>query len=56
MNNLERLINWLKEIQQGKDPLVPYNLHCLVRLFHDNMGTTEAIERLEELNRMKEEK
>jgi len=55
MNNLERLIKWLEQIQAGEEPSIPYNLHGLVRLFHDNMGTDEAITRLKQLNAMKED-
>lgn len=48
-DKIDLLISWLKQMQEGKNPLVPYNLHELVRLFHNNVGTTRAIELLEEL-------
>jgi ribosomal 50S subunit-associated protein YjgA (DUF615 family) len=54
MNNLKRLIRWLEEIQQNKEPKIPYNLHDLVKALIDTMGTEEAITRLKQLDKMTE--
>ena len=51
--NLERLIYWLEQIKDEKEPKIPYNLHKLVRCLCNNMGTEEAILRLKQLNKMK---
>lgn len=52
---LDCLIKWLSEIQEGKEPLIPYNFHELVRLFHDNLGTDESVRILTSLKHYKEE-
>ena len=51
MDPINILISWLKEIEEGKDVLIPYNLHGLVSLFYNNLGTTESIVLLEGLKR-----
>lgn len=54
MNGLDNLINWLEEIQDGKEPKIPYNFHKLVHLFHDNWGTEQAIKVLKSLKEYKD--
>ena len=49
MNNLQTLIDWLKEIQEGKEPSIPFNFHKLIRCLIDKFGIVEAIFRLEQL-------
>ena len=49
MNNLQTLIDWLKEIQEGKEPSIPFNFHKLIRVLLDEFGAVEAIYRLEQL-------
>lgn len=51
LNNLQRLISWLEDIQNGKEPEIPYNLHALIRCLHDGLGTHEAIKMLKQLDR-----
>lgn len=54
-DKLQILINWLQEIQDGKSPSVPYNLHPLVRCLYENLGTDESITLLSQLKNMKDE-
>ena len=55
MDPINILISWFKEMQDGKQPMIPYNLHELVRLFHSHVGTTDAIELLEALKKYAKE-
>jgi len=52
---LQCLIGWLEEIQKGdKDVKIPYGFHELVRLFHNNWGTTKSLDILDALLKYKE--
>lgn len=55
MNSTQRLIRWLKDIQAGDEPAIPYNLHELVHVLHNSLGTNKAIKLLEQLDQMKDE-
>jgi len=44
------------EIEEGKEPLVPYSLHSLVRMFYDHLGTNDSILLLKQLKNYKDEK
>jgi len=51
---LQQLITWLEEIQVDKEPQIPFNLHKLVRLFHENLGPEESIKLLKQLQNYSE--
>lgn len=55
LSGLDCLIYWLKCIRAGEEPKIPYHMHDLVRLFHNNLGTEESILLLEKLNKCYEE-
>ena len=55
MDPINILIGWLKEIEEGKDALIPYSLHGLVNMFYNHYGTSESINKLEGLKRYAKE-
>lgn len=53
-NNLDLLIHWLEELQRGNHSVVvPFELHELVQLFYNNLGTSKSIELLNKLKNVK---
>lgn len=55
MDPINILINWLREIEEGKDVSIPYSLHGLVSMFYNHYGTSESIVLLEGLKRYAKE-
>lgn len=51
---LDCLIHWLEVIRDGGQPAIPYNLHELVRMFHNTLGTNASIETLNDLKNLEQ--
>ena len=52
---MKRLIDWIFEIEQGRDPKIPYNLHKLIRVLMHDFSAAELQRLQETLDNIKDE-
>lgn len=52
---MKRLIDWIFEIEQGRAPKIPYNLHKLIRVLMHDFSAAELQRLQETLDSIKDE-